>query len=151
MSNDNKLCLPGPDDRNQENSAGPESAGEPGGPQGGTGSERGNRRKDSRDAAGHSRRPIPSVDELLANLKHLAGLVALGLMPPARANAIRANLVEILRWHGRAPAAGEGPRLADDDVLAMLRERPELLKVIEPLLTAEQIALVTRDAGEHDE
>ena len=65
----------------------------------------------------------------------LPGLVALGVLKPAQANAIRGTYREILQYHqgSRARAGREG--LPTPDVLELARKDPHLLSMLEPILT----------------
>jgi hypothetical protein len=103
---------------------------------------------DSGAAGARQRRAphIPSAEECLAALAHLAGLVALGILRPAQANAIRGSYREILQHHGRSHARGSAQAaVSDADLLDLVRTNPALLNLLEPLLTKEQIDLVMRD------
>jgi hypothetical protein len=88
---------------------------------------------------------VPSKKALLAKLDWLAGCVAMGALPPAKANSMRGIYATILSYLDDASSVGANA-LSDDDVLKILRESPELLKFIKPLLTKEQIALIVREA-----
>ena len=93
---------------------------------------------------------IPSREECLYAIHQLAGLVALGMLTSAQANSIRASYREILKHHDRAHVAAGGAGLADGNVLELARNHPEILSMLEPLLTDEQIAMVMRDGDGHD-
>ena len=90
--------------------------------------------------------PIPSEEQCLQALTQLAGLVALGLLKPAQANTIRGTYRDILQHHkSKAKEAEKG--LSNADVLGLLRKHPEILSLLEPLLTEEQIAMVMKEVG----
>ena len=72
----------------------------------------------------------------------------LGFVSTSKANAIRGALAEVLRWHKSTQNSGENRRLDDDSLLAALRTNPDLLPLVEPLLTDEQIEMVTSAADE---
>ena len=87
---------------------------------------------------------IPSEQKCLHAMERLAGLVAMGLLKPAQANSIRAAYREILQYH-RSRAKEADKNLANADVLELLRTDPKLLSLLEPLLTEEQVTMVTKD------
>jgi hypothetical protein len=90
---------------------------------------------------GRSRqRNVRSAEECLNVLDHLAGMVAMGLITPARANAIRALMHEILAYHQRSASGPSTATPLDRDMLERLRRDPQLMNMMAPLLTPEQIA-----------
>lgn len=105
------------------------------------------------DASANSRRPkgrIPDREECVRAIQQLAGLVALGILTPAQANSIRASYREILNHHDRAHVAAGGAGLADRNVLELARNHPDILSMLESILTDEQIELVMQDRGGDD-
>lgn len=88
---------------------------------------------------------VPSKAELLAKLEYLAGALAIGAVPPSTANAIKGIYATMLRHIDDVLPTSAGA-LSDHEVLKVLRENPELLKFIKPLLTQEQIDLIIREA-----
>ena len=83
--------------------------------------------------------------EILFKLDQMPGLVATGLLPTARANAMRAIYQTILaNLNDSSP--GGAAAIADEDVLKVLRAQPELLKVLKPFLTPQQLDLIVREA-----
>jgi hypothetical protein len=62
------------------------------------------------------------------------------------ANAIRATYHELLLQHEHNALDATKSTLPDDDVLGILRARPELLSLLEPFLTDEQLKKVMREA-----
>jgi hypothetical protein len=93
----------------------------------------------------HDEPDVPSKKALLAKLEHLAGCVAMGVLPPPKANSMRGIYATMLSHLDDASAVGAGT-LSDEYVLKTLRENPDLLKLIKPMLTKEQIALILREA-----
>ena len=93
---------------------------------------------------------IPSEIDCLRAIAKLSGLVALKVLSPTQTNAIRGNYESLLRYH-RQSQASQSSQISDDRVLAILRESPELLSLLEPLLTEEQIALIGRNVKESDD
>jgi prophage DNA circulation protein len=96
--------------------------------------------RDSR--AKGSKTQIPSRDDCMQALAQLPGLIAMKVLTPAQASAIRSTYQALLAELGRQQ--GSMSQLADDQVLQILRQQPELLQILEPLLTDEQIAVVLR-------
>ena len=94
-----------------------------------------------------SKNGIPDVEMCLRAMAQLAGLVALGILKPAQANSILAVYREILQHHQKSQTQARGAGLSDGDVLSMARKYSELLNLLEPFLTDEQIAMVMQ----HDE
>jgi hypothetical protein len=75
-------------------------------------------------------------------LSRLPGLVALGVLPPAQANTIRATYSTLLQSHDRhekVPA-----RTIDNELVRHLRKNPRLANLVEPFLTKDQIEMVLR-------
>ena len=93
---------------------------------------------------------IPSREECLFALAHLAGLVALRLIEPSQANAMRGIFEAILREHN-FHHGGRGPQLGDDVVRKISQDNPELIAMLEPLLTDAQIDLLMREKGDDAE
>jgi hypothetical protein len=87
----------------------------------------------------------PSHDACLEAIAALPGLVAMRILSPAQANSIRATYVEILRNHDRA-RQGQSAQLADDDVLKLWRDQPQLIDLLHPFLTQRQLELIMREA-----
>jgi hypothetical protein len=99
-----------------------------------------------------AKRPPPSVDDCLAALAHIAGLVAMRLLAPAQANSMRAIYHEILAYHqGKAQRA---EALSNAKVMEILHRDPALLNALEPLMTDDQIDMVMKaeddDADEEE-
>lgn len=100
------------------------------------------------------RRPagkILSSQECLVGMSQLPGMLTLGFMKPAQANAVRAAYRDILDCLERASQAGSTAPLSNDDVLGILRKNPELLNSLGPLLTDEQFELVRQEIAEDEE
>jgi hypothetical protein len=106
------------------------------------------------DTAGEDPRPfeqpptnrIPSLAQCLETLAQLSGLVALGMLKPAQANHIRGNLREILQYHYRQLGGSGAAAVADHNVLELLRQSPELMNLMTPILTDAQVAMVMKHA-----
>lgn len=80
-------------------------------------------------------------------LHHLAGLVALGIVTPAKANSIRGAYRDILQYRTKQTARHDAAPLSDNDIMALARTDPKLLNMLAPVLTAEQIDMVLREGG----
>jgi hypothetical protein len=73
----------------------------------------------------------------------------MGFLKPPQANTIRASYREILQQH-KAKAREAEKGLSNANVMEVLRKDPQLLSMLEPLLTAEQVAMImkaTHDGG----
>jgi hypothetical protein len=109
-------------------------------------------RSDSR--ASHKRRRrkgrILSREECLAMLSVMPDLVTLKYISTAQANTNRAILRTILQeCHGPQPTTATAT--ANDDLLRTLREQPELLEMIEPLLSDDTFDMLMKGFKEDDE
>jgi hypothetical protein len=92
--------------------------------------------------------PILSAAECLAALTNLLGLIAMGTIKPAQANAMIATINALLRQHQAAGSRNDHPTLSDDDVFQVFNDSPETFNLLSPFLTDEQIDLVMRRATE---
>jgi hypothetical protein len=88
------------------------------------------------------------VKECLAALTRLVGLIAMGMIKPAQANAMIATINALLRQHQTAGDRNDHPTLSDDDVFQVFNDSPETFNLLSPFLTDEQIDLVMRRATE---
>lgn len=93
--------------------------------------------------AGKPSRHIPTREECLAALAKLPGLIAMKVLSPGAANAIRASYETLLKEYGKAPNGPSG-HFSDEDVMSMFRSHPEMLSLIESLLTQDQIDMVIK-------
>lgn len=99
----------------------------------------------------HATPRVLSTQDCLAGLSQLPGLIAIGMLKPAQANAMRGPFNDILRYHQQAGRTGGAGTVADENVLEMLRQQPELLRFFEGVLTPEQIEMIMREATRDDE
>jgi hypothetical protein len=120
----------------------------------GKASRRSGSKKDRSERPEKARAPIASAEDCLAALSKLVSLVALGILSTAQANAIRSTYTAILQYHERHQS-GPSRTIADEkDLAKLLRKHPELAKLLEPLLSDEQIEILLRggkDAADADE
>jgi hypothetical protein len=86
-----------------------------------------------------------SRHEILAKLDRMPGMVAMGLLPPARANSMRSIFQTMLSNLGESSLSAAAVA-ADEDVVKILRLQPELLNIFRPFLTPDQLNLVIREA-----
>lgn len=93
----------------------------------------------------------PDTEACLTALGQLPGLIVMGLVKTAQANAIRGTYATILQEHHRSRTGREQPKLDDADVMKILRSDPSLLSMLESLLTDEQIATLMEQAGDGDD
>lgn len=75
----------------------------------------------------------------------MPGLIAIGVLPPAKANAMKGVYQTILSHVDDSPQSGAA-RVADEDVIKILQQQPDLLKALQPFLTPEQLELIIREA-----
>jgi hypothetical protein len=111
-------------------------------------------RHDAGHAAGAKARPgtkrrrrkgMPlSREDCLAMLGQLPSLVTLGILSPAQANSIRGVLGTILAETRESYSGGSSP-LANENLIRILREQSELLNLLEPLLTDEQMSTILKE------
>jgi hypothetical protein len=92
------------------------------------------------------RRRIPSCEECLALLAEIAGLLAVNMIRPAQANAMKGVLHEILAFHQRAVGGSQPGAGIDSRLLEMLPQNPELMNSLEPFLSAEQVEVLVQGA-----
>jgi hypothetical protein len=91
---------------------------------------------------------VSSSLEIQEKLEYLAGCVMMGVTTPQKANAVR-GIYNTILTHMSDTIPGSAGSLSDQDVLKMLRESPEMLAIVRPLLTKDQVALIVREAS-HD-
>ncbi len=99
-----------------------------------------------RQRSGAKQRTAPDTDACLDALGQLPGLIAMGLVTTAQANAIRGVYSTILQQHHRTRAGRDQAQLDDADVMAILRDNPSMLSMLAPLLTDEQVAAIMEDS-----
>jgi hypothetical protein len=89
---------------------------------------------------------IISEEDCVRGIAHVARLVALGVLTPSKANTIRASLRDILQYHrNKSKQAEKG--VANGDVLDILKKDPQLLSLLEPLLSQSQIDMIMKNAN----
>ena len=84
-------------------------------------------------------RKIRTPEECLSVLDQLAGLVVLGHITPARANTIRGLMHEMLAFYQYSSSGSTAAMPIDGDMLERLRNDPQLMNMMAPLFTKEQI------------
>jgi hypothetical protein len=120
----------------------------------GKASRRSGSKKDRSEDPQQARTPIASAEDCLAILSRLGSLVALGILSTAQANAIRSTYTAILQYHERQQSGPSRTVVNEKDMAKLLRKHPELAKLLEPLLSDEQIEILLRggkDAADADE
>jgi hypothetical protein len=100
------------------------------------------------DNGSRPKRWIPSREDCLSALARLPGLIAMKIVTPAQANAIRASYTAILNEQRLSDGAQSG-QLTDGSLLQILREKPELFELVEPFMTPDQVSLIIRN-GQND-
>ena len=108
----------------------------------------------SRDRAGGggSKRAaeVLGVEDCLQALARLPGLVAMGILSPAKANSMRATYREILQHHRHAATRNEQAGLPNESILELMQRDPSILSLLEPCLTQDQIAMVLELKGDRE-
>jgi|tagenome__1003787_1003787.scaffolds.fasta_scaffold20818514_1 hypothetical protein len=122
------IAIPNPADDSDRNSGGPE--GKP-------------------HSSGRSRRRgrVLSENDCRRMLSEIPTLVILKVISPAQANAMTRTL-QVLLNETRGSQSG-GPVQVDENLIAILRSRPDLLNLFEPFLSDDQIDRLVR--GDSDE
>ncbi len=93
-------------------------------------------------ARGTTNNELPTVDELLWNLMQLNGMVALGFLHAPQAGVIQGNLKILLEYRSAERREQERRQDGTPDTQGLAehcREHPEILPLVEPFLTEEQI------------
>jgi len=93
----------------------------------------------------HDEDRIPSKQEILNALWRMQGLIITGILPTARANAMK-GVYQVILSNLDGPTTAGPSAIPNDDLVAVLRSRPELLKLFEPFLTPDQLDLIVREA-----
>jgi|GEM_PF-6359958 len=102
---------------------------------------------------GRPRKPgaILDPEACLRGLSQLPGLITLGILKPGHANAMRAIFSEILKAHHAQQSRQNDQGLSNDDLRELARKNPEVLNLLQALLTDEQIQMVMDEVqGNHD-
>jgi hypothetical protein len=89
---------------------------------------------------------VLNKQKCLEGLSHLPSLLATGFIKPPVANSMCGVYRELLSHHQQAERAGAGPTVENADVMALLRADPNILAMIEPFLTDDQLELIMREA-----
>ncbi|MFZ1008252.1 MAG: hypothetical protein WAN65_15535 [Candidatus Sulfotelmatobacter sp.] len=97
-------------------------------------------------SGGKARRRIPSAEECLELLGKLSGLVILGVIRTNQATAIRGALRDILAYHQRSTGGSQAGAGVDSRLLEMLPNHPELMNLLTPFFSDEQVALLMKGA-----
>lgn len=93
---------------------------------------------------------IPTIEECLRALAQVPGLVAMGILEPAQANAIRSTYREILLHH-KSTAKETERTISNADVMDLLRKSPKVLDLLTPLLTPEQLDMIMAASNEEED
>ena len=96
-------------------------------------------------------RQVFDVHMCLEALSRLPGLVLMGYVRPAQANAIRGTLETILRHYHQSGSTRTASPLHGIDIMSILRTHPHLINLFEPLLTDEQLESLMQEAKDGDD
>ncbi len=89
---------------------------------------------------------ILDEQQCLAGLSQLPGLLAIGLIKPQTSNSMRGAYRDLLQHYQRSGRDAAKAPLANEDVLAILRENPARLSMLEPLISDEQLQMILGEA-----
>ena len=128
----NELSLPA--DQSTQNNAqrgdGPDSQPPPGG-------------ASAPQPAGNKTKPvIPTAEDCVGRIAQLPGLLFLGLVKPQTANSMRACLNDVVAYHGRQQQASPPGAISNDNLVRILREKPELINLVQGFLSDDQFQFV---------
>jgi len=76
----------------------------------------------------------------LQGLSQLPGLIAMGVLKPGQANAMRATFGDILKAHYANQSQRNSQGISNDDLQELLRTNPQMLNLLEPLLNDQQFS-----------
>ena len=88
---------------------------------------------------------IPSEEDCLRAIAHVARLAALGMFKPSVANTIRSAFRDIFQYH-KSKAKEAEKNVANADVLEAVRNDPKMLGLLEPFLTQDVINAIMKNA-----
>jgi hypothetical protein len=94
---------------------------------------------------------ILGEQQCVAGLSQLPGLLAIGYMKAPTSNAMRAVYNDLLRYYERTGRDTAQTVQVDADMIAILRENPAMLNMLEPLLTDELLKMVLGEATDGDQ
>lgn len=101
--------------------------------------------QEGRRRRGRGKAP-PSVDDLLAQIQHINGMVALKMMSPQAASVILNGLRTILEVQRRRAEQSQ-EQLATEALVAACRRDPSLINLLTRLLTDEQLERLVRETA----
>jgi hypothetical protein len=144
------LSLPNPESQGGSRNDPPNNAaGAPSGDEGGATSGKHSKQRSRRRQ--YNQQSFFSLEQCLAALSRLPYLVIRGVLTPAQANSIRAQLQALVNYHLHSQRGRDPVHIEDDALLSLLRTNPDALKGFEPFLTDEQIEMLSREADKDEE
>jgi hypothetical protein len=103
-----------------------------------------------RPKAAHRRtRQLPELVELVDQLRQVMGLLALGLLAPAKANPIIRCLSKSIDTVMRCQTSSQGVA-NQPELMEACRQNPELIPLVQDLLTDDQLAELMRQVTDND-
>ena len=96
------------------------------------------------------RQGILTVEQCLQTLSGLPTMVAMGMLTVPKANAIKGFCQVILQRHGRDQTRGTSSALDQEQIVKMVRDNPDLLSLLEPFMSDEQIEAIIKAARGDD-
>ena len=105
----------------------------------------------ARSARPRAKPRIASEEECLAGLSQLPGLLTLGVIAPKLADSMRGAFNSILQHYRHQPAGKVTNALDQPRLQEIVRANPELVNLLEPLLTDVQIELLLKQSTDGDD
>jgi len=94
---------------------------------------------------------VLSEHQCMAGLSQLPGLLAMGHLKPQKSNAMRAVYHDLLQHHQLRGRDTAQPAQVDEDMIAILREHPAMLKQFEPFLTEDLLKMILQELKNGDQ
>jgi hypothetical protein len=91
---------------------------------------------------------VQSRDEIMRALGRLPGLIALKVLSPSQANAMRSAYQTRLAEHSRSQPELQS-QISNESVLQLLSEQLHLLSMLEPFMSQDQIDMVMRSSNDN--
>lgn len=107
-------------------------------------------RRKSRSSSPSAARQAASEADCLAALSRLPALNMTGLIDIKQTNAFKGVYSSLLQYYSRRQASPSTPALDQPGLVDALRRSPELISLLEPFLSDEQIDALMAEAGQDE-
>ena len=94
---------------------------------------------------------LPEAHDCLAALGALPGLMLANLVTTSQANSMKGIYGTILQQLNRSQTGRKQGQVITPDLMQILRDSPELIDMIAPLLTDEQISILMKEAQDEQD